>query len=109
MVLYLAGFAGVLVLVCWRYLIPAVRAAASAIERHDPRQKQELAATASLILVVVLFVLFAGLMLAFRMGRFFFPRPPTPRTKPTQYVDAWAESGRRVNAADLSRDDEEEE
>ena len=106
--LYLLGFAAVLMLVCWLYLFPAVRAAASAIEHHDPRQKRELAATASLVLVVVLFVLFAGLLLAFRMGRFFFPRPRPPRAKPTQYVDAWEESGRRVNAADLPRDDGEE-
>jgi Trk-type K+ transport system membrane component len=107
-VLYLSGFAGVLMLVCWLYLFPAIRAAASAIEHHDPRQKKELAATASLVLVVVLFVLFAGLLLAFRMGRFFFPRPQPPRAKPTEYSDAWEESGRRMNVADLPRDDEEE-
>jgi hypothetical protein len=106
MLLYLIGFVAVLVVVCWRYLIPAVSAAASAIERHDPRQKKELAATASLILVVVLFVLFAGLLLAFRMGRFFFPRPRPPRPKPTEYVDAWEESGRRMNVADLPPEDE---
>jgi len=107
-VLYLIGFAGVLVAVCWLYLFPAIRAAASAIQHHDPQQKKELAATASLILFVVLFVLFAGLLLAFRMGRFFFPRPAPPRTKPTEYVDAWEEAGRRMNADDLPRDDEAE-
>jgi hypothetical protein len=107
-ILYLSGFAGVLMLVCWRYLFPAIRAAASAIEHHDPQQKRELAATASLVLVVVLFVLFAGLLLTFRMGRFFFPRPHPPRAKPTEYVDAWEESGRRINAADLPPDDEGE-
>jgi hypothetical protein len=109
LVAYLAGFAVVLVVVCWLYLFPAIRAAASAIEHHDLRQKRELAATASLILFVVLFVLFAGLLLAFRVGRFFFPRPPVPRRTPTQYVDAWEESGRRVNAADLPTDEDEDE
>ena len=107
-VLYLSGFAGVLMLVCWLYLFPAIRAAASAIERHDALQKKELAATASLILVLVLFVLFAGLLLAFRMGRFFFPRPAPPRTKPTEYVDAWEEAGRRMNNDDLPPDDQAE-
>ena len=66
------GFAAVLVAVCRIYLFPALRAAASA----DPQQQRQLAATAWLILAVVLFVLFAGLLLAFRVGRFFFPRPP---------------------------------
>jgi hypothetical protein len=103
---YLVGFAAVLVVVCRRYLIPAVSAAASAIERHDLQQRKELAATASLILAVVLFVLFAGLLLAFRMGRFFFPPQRPPRQKPTQYVDAWEESGRRMSVADLPPDDE---
>lgn len=106
--LYLLGFAGVLAMVCWLYLFPAMRAAASAIEHHDMQQKKTLAATALLMLFVVLFVLFAGLVLAFRMGRFFFPRPTPPRNKPTQYVDAWEESGRRMNAADLPADEDGE-
>jgi hypothetical protein len=42
------------------------------------------------------------------MGRFFFPRPQPPRAKPTEYVDAWEESGRRLNAADLPADEEDE-
>ena len=47
---------------------------------------------------MVLFVLFAGLLLSFRVGRFFFPRPtPAPRRR-TEYVDAWVESGRRMTA-----------
>ena len=41
------------------------------------------------------FVLFGGLLIAFRIGRFFIPRPVAGRKK-TEYVDAWAESGRRM-------------
>ena len=28
----------------------------------------------------------------------FFPRPPIARAKPTEYPDAWAEAGRRMNS-----------
>lgn len=91
-VLFLVGFAAVLLAVCTIYLFPALRAAASA----DPQQRRELGATAWLVLALVLFVLFAGLVLSFRVGRFFFPRPAAPARKPTEYVDAWAESARRM-------------
>jgi O-antigen/teichoic acid export membrane protein len=91
-VAFLGVFAIILVLVVNLYLIPAMTAAKDA----DVKQRHELAAYATLILVVVLFVLFAGLLLTFRIGRFFFPRPPIPPRKPTEYVDAWAEAGRRA-------------
>jgi hypothetical protein len=95
-VVFLIVFAIVLLLVVQIYLLPAMQAAKGV---DDPKQRQELSAIATLILCVVLFVLFAGLVLTFRIGRFFFPRPPTARTKPTEYVDAWAEAGRRATAA----------
>jgi hypothetical protein len=88
---YLAGFAGLLVIVSHFYLIPALKAAHNA----DPARRKVLAADAMLILAVVLFVLLLGLLITFRIGRFFRPRPPTP-AKPTAYVDAWKESGRRM-------------
>ena len=91
--IFLILFSGVLLLVSQLYLIPALRAAKDA----DPAEKRQLAAYATLILVVVLFVLFAGLVLTFRIGRFFFPRAPAVRRKPTEYVDAWAEAGRRIS------------
>jgi len=88
---YLVVFALlVLALVKW-YLVPGLRAAQYA--NHDDREK--LAANALLVLIVVLFALLAGLVLTFRVGRFFFPRPTPPR-RPTQYTDAWAESAKRL-------------
>jgi hypothetical protein len=54
---------------------------------------------------LVLFILFAGLMITFRFGRFFFPRSTPPPSK-TQYVDAWAESAKRVSIPDEADDDE---
>ena len=59
------------------------------------------------MLIVVLFVLFAGLVLTFRLGRFLFPRQPTARAKPTEYVDAWAEAGRRMKTPGDGDDDGE--
>ena len=64
-------------------------------QRATPQEKKQLAAFARLMLAVVLFVLFAGLLIAFRIGRFFIPRPLPGRNK-TEYADAWAESGRRM-------------
>ena len=88
---YLVVFALlVLALVKW-YLVPGLRAAQHA--NHDEREK--LAANALLVLIVVLFALMAGLVLTFRVSRFFFPRPLPPR-KQTQYTDAWAESAKRM-------------
>src|SRR5688572_22518636 len=83
-VVFLFVFAIVLLLVVQIYLIPALEAAKGV---EDPKHRRELSAIATLILCVVLFVLFAGLVLTFRIGRFFFPRPPTARAKPTEYVD----------------------
>ena len=80
----------ILVISKW-YLLPALEAAKNAA----PGEKKALAAHARLLLSVVLFILTAGILLTFRFGRFFFPRQRGPR-KPTQYVDAWAESARRM-------------
>ena len=100
-VIFLAVVALVLLAVTQLYLFPALRAA-----RHaDPAERRQLAAHATLVLAVVLFVLFAGLVLTFRIGRYFFPKPPVARSEPTQYVDAWAEAGRRASPAD---DDDDE-
>jgi hypothetical protein len=48
-----------------------------------------------LVLAILLFILIAGMMLTFRIGRLFFPRQTPPRTQ-TKYVDAWAESAKRM-------------
>src|SRR5438067_4989825 len=72
-------------------LVPGLEAARSA----TTTEKHSLAAWYSLLLAVVLLILFSGLVLTLRIGRFFFPRPTPPRTR-TTYVDAWAESAKRV-------------
>src|SRR5688500_15421178 len=90
-VVYLLCFTVLLVVISKIYLLPAMEASRDA----TPQEKKQLAAFARLMLAVVLFVLFAGLLIAFRIGRFFIPRPVAGRKK-TEYVDAWAESGRRM-------------
>ena len=68
-------------------------------------EKRRLVAYYRLLLMVVLFILFAGLVLTVRFGRFFFPRERPARIQ-TPYVDAWAESAKRV---EVPRDEDEEE
>ncbi|QOV91125.1 hypothetical protein [Humisphaera borealis] len=91
-IIFLIVFSLVLLAAMKLYLLPAM----AAMKDADQRQREHLQATAVLMLCVVLFVLFAGLLLTFRPGRFFFPRAPLARAKPTVYVDAWAEAGRRA-------------
>jgi hypothetical protein len=88
---FLLLFAILLVCVSNFYLIPAIGAAKNA----NPDEKRRLMAFSRLLLMIVLFILFVGLVMTFRVGRFFFPRPTGPRVK-TKYVDAWAEAGQRV-------------
>jgi hypothetical protein len=90
---FLIGFTILLVGVGSYYLIPAMDAAIS--PGVTAKEKRTLMAVSRLMLAVVLFVLFAGLLLTFRVGRFFFPRKSPPRIH-TQYVDAWAEAGKRM-------------
>lgn len=101
-VIFLTVFAIVLLLVVQLYLIPALLAAKDA----DLEQRRQLSAYATLILAVVLFVLFSGLLLTFRVGRFFFPRSISRTIKHTEYVDAWAEAGRRAAPAELDEETE---
>jgi len=69
------------------------------------QEKHRLVAWYRLLLTVVLFILFAGLILTVRIGRFFFPRERAELPK-TQYVDAWAESAKRVQVPPDDEDDE---
>jgi predicted histidine transporter YuiF (NhaC family) len=89
--IYLVGFVILLVMVSHYYLVPAIEATRDATHL----QRKALSAYATLVLMLVLFVLLIGLLLTFKIGRFFRPRPLQPR-KPTRYVDAWEESGRRL-------------
>ena len=90
-VVYLLCFTVLLIVISKIYLLPAMEASRNA----SPQEKRQLAAYARLMLTVVLFVLFGGLLIAFRIGRFFVPRP-LPGRKKTEYVDAWAESAKRM-------------
>ena len=76
--------------------------------KPTPVELRRLQAWYRLLLFVLLFILFAGLVLTFRFGRFFFPRPTAPRTK-TQYVDAWAESARRMPVPPADDEDDDDD
>jgi hypothetical protein len=93
-------------MLCYHYLFPALEAYLDASRRGDKPGARAISATALILLGVVLFILFCGVLLTFRLGRLFFPRNRGPRTK-TEYVDAWAESGRRMGtpAGEEERDD----
>ncbi len=93
--LFLVGFATLIVFVSFYYLMPAMDAALSA----GPKERRHLAAHSWLLMSLVLFILFVGLMITFRIGRFFFPRSAPPPSQ-TKYVDAWAESGKRISVPD---------
>ena len=95
-VIFLAAFAVLIAIVSRFYLIPAMLAAKGA----TVREKRVLVAWSRLLLAIILFILAAGIVLTFRVGRFFFPRHSRPPRTQTKYIDAWAESGRRVQLAD---------
>jgi hypothetical protein len=99
-VIYLGSFGILVAVVSEYYLIPALRAKQVA----TPDQQKVLAVSSRLILTVVLFVLLMGLLLTFRIGRFFFPRRGEPM-KPTKYVDAWQEAGRRLEVPEEEEDE----
>jgi hypothetical protein len=98
---FLLLFAILLVCVSNFYLLPAISAAKNA----TPDEKRRLMAYSRLLLAIVLFILFVGLVMTFRIGRFFFPRPTKPRVQ-TKYVDVWAEAGKRLDTEDA--DDQNE-
>ncbi len=98
------SLAGALVLVVsYRYLIPALAAAKGA----DPVARKQLAAISSLVLVVVLVCMFLMLVVLFRPGRMLLMRKSDPRTR-TKYVDAWAEAGKRAQADNADEPDDPE-
>ena len=88
---YMVVFALLVAAVSRFYLVPAMTLAQNA----SPDDRKRLGAQALLVMIVVLFALLGGLVLTFRVSRFFFPRPTPPRRR-TEYVDAWAESARRM-------------
>lgn len=97
---FLAGAVIILLLVAHQYLLPAIRAS----HNLDERGRKQLAAVSILVLAVVLVMLVVGLILTIRPGRFFLPRKPAPRMR-TSYVDAWEESGRRMDTPPADQTD----
>jgi len=91
-VVFLVGFGALVIFVCRYYLLPAMEAAGKA----TPRQRPVLAAHSRLVLAIVLFILLCGIILTFRIGRFFLPRHQH-RKQRTVYPDAWAESAQRLD------------
>jgi hypothetical protein len=89
---YLLGFVVLLLLMDHYFLTPAYQAA----QHAGPDGLRRLKAVAWLMLTITLVYLLCGLMLTFRIGRFFFPRPTSPRVR-TMYIDIWAEAGKRMN------------
>lgn len=92
---FLIFFAFLIVFVSHYYLLPALSASQAATQPARDRLRAE----AALVLTILLVMLFSGLMLMFKVHRFFLPRPRTPRTQ-TKYVDVWAEAGKRAKDPD---------
>jgi hypothetical protein len=92
---FLVAFTIGLVALAYYYLLPAHRAFLQAKKQGDEHGVHAISATSALLFAVVMLILVSGLLITFRIGRLFFPRSAPPRTK-TQYVDAWAESGKRM-------------
>src|SRR5262245_35680727 len=88
LLIFLVGYVVLLVVVSRYYLIPAL----NVVHEATAKEKKLLSASSALLLAVVLFIIGVGIVLTFRVSRFFFPRPSIAREKPTQYVDAWSES-----------------
>jgi hypothetical protein len=103
---FLVVFTILLIVVASYVLVPGFEAIKD--PKLTPEEKRSLQAWYRLLLFVLLFILFAGLVLTFRFGRLFFPPATAPRTQ-TQYVDAWAESGRRAQVPTDEDDDDDDD
>lgn len=99
---FMAGFAVLIVVVSRWYLLPALEV----FQDATTPEKRQLSAHSSLLLAIILVILLAGILLTFRFGRYFVPRAGEPRPKPTKYVDAWAESAKRVSVPPRDDDDD---
>ena len=73
---------------------------------EETRWLLELGDVSPYIVGVILFVVGVGIVLTFRVSRFFFPRAHRIERAKTQYVDAWSESARRLQ---MTSDDQENE
>jgi len=77
--------------VCWWYLLPALEA----YKHANAAQRRILSLHALLVMSALLVILGLCGLLIFRIGPRLFARP-AGRPKPTPYVDAWAESAKRL-------------
>jgi hypothetical protein len=100
-VAFLAGFGALIVIVANYFLIPAADAARTA----DQIGKRQLSAVAMLMLAILLFVMLIGLLMTFRIRRFFQPSDTGTRHK-TELTDAWAESARRLTVPPANEGDD---
>jgi peptidoglycan biosynthesis protein MviN/MurJ (putative lipid II flippase) len=103
---FLLIFTVLLIAVATYVLVPGFEAIQD--KQLSPEEKRSLQAWYRLLMFVLLFILFAGLVLTFRFGRLFFPRATSPRTQ-TQYVDAWAESARRLEVPPATAADDDDD
>ena len=101
-VAFVAGFSALIVIVFHYFLVPAAAAAKSA----DLAGKRQLSAVSMLMLVILLFIMLIGLLMTFRVRRFFQPSQSGAPTK-TQHIDAWAESARRMTVPPEEAADDE--
>jgi hypothetical protein len=99
---FLVGFAVLLLVLSHYFLLPAF----DALKKATPADKAKLRAWSALLLAIMLVILISGLILTFRVGRFFFPRDTGPRVR-TKHVDVWAEAGKRMKVTDLPPDSDE--
>ena len=104
--IFLGAFTVGLVMLANGYLLPALRAFFEAKQQGDKAGTKAISATSALLLAVILIILVTGLMLTFRVGRMFFPKGAGPRTR-TKYVDAWAESGKRMETPGEGAEEEQ--
>ncbi len=95
-------FTLLLLLVYRFYMIPWIAEAQHATKSH----LRKMSAEALLLMCVLLAILFSGLLVTFRISRFFV-EPSSGKRSSTKVVDAWTEAGKRLEN-DPPADDEED-
>ena len=90
-------------LLAW-FIVPGMQVLSSPDATETDRAG--ISALAALLLAVLLVILFVGLLLTFRVRRFFFG-DSQPRQR-TRYTDAWEESAKRLKPQDDPGDGSEE-
>jgi hypothetical protein len=94
-------FTVLLLMVYKFYTIPWIAEAQHASKSH----LRKMSAEALLLMCVLLAILFAGLLVTFRISRFFV-QPPAQKRCPTKVVDAWGEAGKRMGEQPAKDEDD---